>query len=107
MAWSPVGARGLFASSFVAGSLLAAAVLAPQAWEPLPDPIEEPLKPEQPLATEEGLEAAIAISMRAVESNDPPAERPKRPPERLASRPDIDVRIVLPPTAEAENTVRV
>jgi len=102
---SVVRASGIVASSFVAGCLLLAALVAPQAWEPVAEPVAEPPKP-VPLATEEAVEAAIGISMRAVEGVEPVAEPERRPPVRLASRPDIDVTIVLPPSEAEENTVR-
>ena len=98
-------ASGIVASSFVAGCLLLAALVAPQAWEPVAEPVAAPPEP-VPLATEEAVETAIAISMRAVEGAEPAAEPAKRPPVRLASRPDIDVTIVLPPAEAEENTVR-
>jgi len=102
---SVVRASGIVASSFVAGCLLLAALVAPQAWEPVAEPVAEPPKP-VPLATEEAVEAAIGISMRAVEGVEPVAEPERRPPVRLASRPDINVTIVLPPSEAEENTVR-
>ena len=102
---SVVRASGIVASSFVAGCLLLAALVAPQAWEPVAEPVAEPPKP-VPLATEEAVEAAIGISMRAVEGVEPAVEPERRPPVRLASRPDIDVTIVLPPAEAGENTVR-
>ncbi len=98
-------ASGIVASSFVAGCLLLAALVAPQAWEPVAEPVTAPPEP-VPLATDEAVEAAIAISMRAVEGVGPAAEPERRPPVRLASRPDIDVTIVLPPAEAGENTVR-
>jgi len=44
-------ARGIFASSFVAGLMLAAVVFAPRAWEPVPEPyfgLDEPAGPPPP-----------------------------------------------------------
>jgi len=98
-------ASGIVASSFVAGCLLLAALVAPQAWEPVAEPVAAPPEP-VPFATEAAVEAAIAISMRAVEGVEPAAEPERRPPVRLASRPDIDVTSVLPPAEAEENTVR-
>lgn len=64
-------AGGIFASSFVAGLLLAAGIFAPRAWEPVPEPFFGLDEPAGPAA----VDSALPTTFEA---------RPARPPERLA-----------------------
>lgn len=101
-------AGGIFASSFVAGSLVAAAMYAPSAWEPIPGPyfgLDEPAAQRQPdtAVPDAGIEAAHAeLSARAQNSQSPDraaaaSRRPPRPsPESVA-----DPRTVPMPLVEA------
>jgi hypothetical protein len=92
-------AGGIFASSFVAGLLLAAAIFAPRAWEPVPGPsfvLKDPVSTASPAVA--GMEAVHAeLSARAQATGTLRSlERPSMPvsmstvpvalpPERLAS----------------------
>jgi len=58
---------GIFASSFVAGSLLAAGIFAPSAWEPVPEPF---FGLEEPAAAEQVTQPPVGV--------EPPASRPPR-----------------------------
>lgn len=103
---SATQARGIVASSFVAGLLLAAAVVAPQAWEPVPEPVAIPQRHEEIIADPVATETAIAIAVRAAEQP-PTSVDPPRPPVRLAALPEASVTVVLPPAEEPSPPVAV
>ena len=97
-------AGGIFASSFVAGLLLAAAIFAPRAWEPVPGPyfgLDAPASMASPET--EGIEAAHAeLSARAQangantvnrSSIDRPMALQPHQPDRSAGRPSSNIEL--------------
>lgn len=90
-------AKGIVATSFIGGLLLAAAISAPQAWEPVPEPffgLDEPVEvaaplPIKPAAVAAAPEATITLptpvgNLSSMAAAMPAVVRPGPPPERLA-----------------------
>lgn len=112
-------AGGILVSSFVAGALLAAAVFAPSAWEPVPGPyfgLDEQAAghPASAAAPDPGMEAAHAeLSARAnaapanaVPASDASAAADPAAPAQFDDVPPPSVRSAVPPerVAVAETT---
>lgn len=90
-------AKGIVATSFLGGVLVAVAIFAPQAWEPVPEPffgLEEPVPvatplPSQPTGTRGSASAeAVAVGdLASLAAAMPAVVKPGPPPERLALAP--------------------
>jgi hypothetical protein len=90
-------AQGIVATSFLGGVLVAVAIFAPQAWEPVPEPffgLEEPVSvatplPSQPTGTRVSAagEAVAVGDLASLAAAMPAVVKPGPPPERLALAP--------------------